>query len=232
MKNGNVDVVICPPCGEQPLAPEGFNPGVALATKRGANEVSPILPLLPRLTAVLPPQGREITTRGFTLIELLVVVLIIGILAAVAVPQYQKAVERSRVTQALALLKTTFYAAERYYLANGTWPQKFEELDIEIPWTGETKYSPNATDARSDENWSLELYETLGGTRRRVDIGRISGPYAGTGFVIWKESDTNPPTLQILCGIRSSVFDGTPEDYCHKVLGWEPDAGGNYRISY
>ena len=70
---------------------------------------------------------------GFTLIELLVVVLIIGILAAVAVPQYRKAVYKSRATEALAMLKTMLEAQEVYFLANGTYTNDISKLDVDIP---------------------------------------------------------------------------------------------------
>ena len=67
---------------------------------------------------------------GFTLIELLVVVLIIGILAAMALPQYFKAVERSRMTEAVTLMDSIVKAQRRKFMQTNHYAREFQGLDV------------------------------------------------------------------------------------------------------
>ena len=68
--------------------------------------------------------------KGFTLIELLVVVLILGILAAMAMPQYFKAVERSRMSEAVSLLGSIASAQQRKYLQINKYAEDYRGLDV------------------------------------------------------------------------------------------------------
>lgn len=86
--------------------------------------------------------------RGFTLLELLVVVLIIGILASIALPQYQMAVGKSRLSELKIRTKAIDEAGHRYVLEHDGLPEDFDitDLDIEFP---------------EDENITCSFYSTV-----------------------------------------------------------------------
>ena len=71
--------------------------------------------------------------NGFTLIELMVVVLIIGILAAVALPQYERSVKKSRTAEVMMLLKSISDSQQLYLTTFKKCADNMDKLDIRIP---------------------------------------------------------------------------------------------------
>ena len=98
--------------------------------------------------------------QAFTLIELLVVVLIIGILSAIALPQYQRAVKRARGAEALTVSRALEDAMNQYYLTNGTYEGITDDsiLGISAPKMKNWKYanvgSPGSYDTDGTDSFT------------------------------------------------------------------------------
>ena len=141
----------------------------------------------------------RIATAGFTLIELLVVVLIIGILAGVALPQYQKVVAKARYTQMITAGKSLKDAMELYYMANGDYPFFWSDLDITYPGCSEGtgRYmlwcDKFAVDMFAGSNKNLVFYDIYGIENNGVgkDTGYL-GSHTQATYTVWLDQSANP----------------------------------------
>jgi prepilin-type N-terminal cleavage/methylation domain-containing protein len=100
--------------------------------------------------------------KAFTLIELLVVVLIIGVLAAIALPMYRNAVEKSRLSEAVINLSALRRSEDLFFLANGRYTGDISELDIVVKNSDYYNYTISETQlvraSTKNGRFSLDLY--------------------------------------------------------------------------
>lgn len=149
---------------------------------------------------------------GFTLIELLVVVLIIGILASVALPQYTTAVDKARYSTLMAVTKAIKTEQELFYLANGRYTTDINELNPSLP-----------------EGWSIVGPSAATSGKQSVSISNIS--YVNTrneqgalnAFLMYYDHSPRPNRIDCYA-YKGSGHDEEREKRLCRALGGVEDA--------
>ena len=184
--------------------------------------------------------------KGFTLIEILIVVLIIGILAAISVSKYQKAVAKSKGEQLKSLLSQITASLDRYFLYQGKYPSTFENLDISIdlPTTNGLEALQSVTcganliagSYKRGDDFEIALY-TLGVNEQYMLSAHFTkGKYKCRGFVHYL-SGGNKASGKVIDGLtfcgeyyygrQCGTLTCEPGLFCKDVMGLKKKPNGN-----
>ena len=135
---------------------------------------------------------------GFTLIELMIVVAIIGILAAVAIPQYQNYVARAQVSEALSLASGAKTAVVEYYTTNGEWPSSNADIGLADPTdiTGQYVRSVMIQGGTTPQGWISVFFKNQPDVNERISGGvMILDPTDNGGSISWVCINGSTPNI-------------------------------------
>lgn len=123
---------------------------------------------------------KVINEAGFTLVELMIVIVIVGILAAVAVPIYQGNITKAKMTECDSALGTIRTAERVYYAENGKYATTLADLgfssnELDGKYFSQTDYTISSTNV--DSNYTIICTNTgiLGSPRQLTHLGDFSG---------------------------------------------------------
>ncbi len=152
--------------------------------------------------------------KGFTLIELLVVILIIGILAAVALPQYKKSKEKAEAVELQIMVKALHESQQRYYMVNNSFATSFDDLDMDYSGYergGCGDFSAfSYTDCMSNNKNIIQLVK--GSYGRSFAAHRKQGKYKYSGFIFAEETLLKVPNNTLIC------YEYRENGFCSELL--------------
>jgi len=146
-------------------------------------------------------KSKRNTQKGFTLIELMIVVAIIGILAAIAIPQYKQYTGRSQAAEAITLFSGVKTALGEYYNENGSWPNASGDANTEVGMSAPTEISGTYVGSVTATDDGTGVVNVLFDNGVHDTLTMTFTPTDNTGTIEWvcSSADIQPEFLPSSC---------------------------------